>query len=125
MAAALDTSGWVPLGRDKIHFDDLPDFEQGYTAAALSACGLKTPWGAGYDVVRKVGFYDLAEEAIALILKDCEAIRNRSGDGYCARIHGAEAWCVRQLGGMADFPPLSVTLDDEGKVQLRAVDDAT
>lgn len=120
----LDTSGTVkvtrrtPFGDTITHgaiWSDLSPFAQGYVEAIfaeLQQLSHTTGWAYRY----------LSPEALAMILRDCEAYRAR----YQSSTHeqGAAFWAARQnptryfSGWNADFPPLRVYLNDDGKVML-------
>lgn len=120
----FDTSGVVDLsayaegGPWLCRWPDLSPFEQGYTRAALRAFSdLLT------DKLREplfVGFSDFAPETLEAIRRDCAAITWRVDH---TREQGAAFWHDRQVSGRIDrskdFPPLTITLHDDGKVYLR------
>lgn len=82
--------------------------------AACVSCGRTKPWA------QPPGFSDLAPEALATIRKGCADIeRNFATWIHHTDMSGGEAWRARQLGKLKGFPPLTVTLADDGKVYLR------
>lgn len=125
-AFTLDTSGYVehPRGSDDvsaIYWSDLTPFAQGYVEALFAS---ERP---GYDDAGLGGHYvcgfsDLSPEALALILRDCAAFIETahpptSPDNDQRR--GRAFWRLRQLNRYAGmWPPLTVSLDDDGKVRL-------
>ena len=94
------------------------------------------PWGR--TALRPFAFSDLSLEALALILKDCEAFTSLLQADYneaALRRMGGEFWICRndsqsmtgfptQAGWASltrrarEFPPLTFTLSDDGKVCL-------
>mgnify|MGYP003578430623 CR=1 FL=1 len=97
-------------------WSDLSPFTQGYIEAlfATFSAEFQKEWGASNLQVR---FSDLAPETLAGIIADCEAAATaRGSDGYEAT--GREFWMVRQAGLIADFPPLTIHLGDDGKVRF-------
>jgi hypothetical protein len=109
----LDTSGVVPeqLARQMhdMRWIDLSPFEQGYTAPILEAVGAP--------------FHKLAPETLAQIIKDCgerwPQVPHLRGDDS-KRDEGRAFWHFRNQGIIADFPPLTPTLADDGLIYLRA-----
>lgn len=129
----LDTSGSVgPISGDRwtpsfLHWTDLSPRAQGYVEAMFAS--LIGPDGKALmprDASRRgllreartVGFSDLAPEALALIRKDCEASRDWYEPHGDERARGALFWHDRQ-NGHPGFPPLTVYLNDQGKVAIR------
>lgn len=129
----LDTSGVVAFSHEmatrngwRIHtrWTDLDPFTQGYIEALFvgsfrDGTHAVLPSHMQGDSVRmwRVGFSDLSPEALALILRDCEAYRRQY---VLPWYDGAEFWRGRQSGEIPArfFPPLSVTLGDDGKVRV-------
>lgn len=129
MSAGFDTSGgvFVPFAKPEGElkgslyvWSDLDAFTQGYVEAA---------WSAVRDLRRDaedriqmnlgdLGFRHLSPEALAMILRDCEGARRAlmANDG-----DGAWFWAFRQRNNSPVFPPLLVTLNDDGKVVLSEV----
>lgn len=113
----------TPAGRAALH----PDWDSYETCAecdrripraeaACIHCGKTKPWAQPF------GFSDLSPEALALILRDCEAYEASGrvvglwrGDAD----QGAHFWRWRSQAADAAFPPLTPYLSDEGKVCLR------
>ena len=139
-AETIDTSG--SIGPDlkagllfDFQWDDLSPFAQGYITALLclrrKGCDCcegrgeigghtgQTPesfvWVTEPCPACVPGFSDLAPEALALILSDCEAAKARL---MCNAGDGGWFWSNRQAGRFDPFPPLRVYLDDAGKVRL-------
>lgn len=135
----LDTSGHVlgvhkPWAGGGVKRDgcwtwpELTPLAQGYIAAMLEAeRGEGSPddpatcSGLWVEVEpglwsNDLGFSDLAPEALASILADCERFRALPlGDDTSE--HGRRFWELRQAGANSNFPPVRVYLDDAGKVQ--------
>lgn len=88
---------------------DLSPFMQGYVEALLRATGS--------------AFSDLSPEALALILRDCEANREALAaigiHGPGTAQSGADFWRLRNTCKMTTFPPLVPFLADDGRVHLR------
>lgn len=107
------------------HWSDLSPFAQGYVEALFAGgvIGLseRTPLlsaPAYLSGPRPFAFSDLAPEALALILKDCEDARRKLNAN---EVDGPWFWAWRQRNQSPVFPPLTVYLGDDGKVRLRAV----
>lgn len=66
---------------------------------------------------RSVAFRDIAPETLARIIADCEAMQ---GHGLAGTVSvGRGAWDARQSSlCVPSFPPLTVTLGDDGKVRF-------
>ncbi len=122
----LDTSGAVlsppgPTWPMRIIWSDLSPFAQGYVEAMLRGPidlrGSVYESGGGTQDTLRLGFSDLAPETLATILGDCEAFE-RVGAG---RLPGGLLWKTRQTEGAIaqGMPPLTLYLDDTGKVRLR------
>lgn len=121
----LDTSGAVMLAPGFI-WSDLSPFEQGYVEAMFASwkaqCDLD---GDDFDV----GFSDLAPETLAAIRKDCAALVSPPYVFASDADAGRFCWEWRQRGWRnatggpplrEAFPPLTVSLGDDGKVYARA-----
>lgn len=123
----LDTSGFVhmPGGPERkiINYlwSDLTDFERDYLTAALTP---KPEVGVFIDAFR---FADLAPESLRAALQDCASLQNPERFAF-ALDAGAFCWEMRQLGWPSmtggpvlreEFPPLTVTLGDDGKVRFQ------
>ncbi|MCR5876962.1 hypothetical protein [Phenylobacterium sp. J367] len=126
-AFTLDTSGYVTAQRATsggpftFSWSDLTPFQQGYVEALFASIAARATREAGWRDV-PYGFHHLAPETLARILKDCEAYQGR----YLAmQLTGSDAtwgryfWADRQNGIYADWPPLTVTLGDDGLIYLR------
>lgn len=87
-------------------------------APFVSDASIAPAWRAGWrgDVAIEPRFSDLAPETLAAILKDCEA--NSSTDS--TKRSGALFWRNRQEGAVPDFPPLTLTLSDDGEVVFQS-----
>lgn len=83
------------------------------TEAACIQCGKTKDWA------QPPGFSDLSPEALARILKDCEAILATGWGQQATSEDGARTWEARQRGSFRDFPPSIPYLADDGKVHLR------
>jgi len=123
----FDTSGVVgPIKLPErthtlnVGWNDLSPFAQGYVEAAMREFveqqRLSKPgfW---------VGFRHIHPEALATILRDCEAWLTEYTERSAATIPsmpevGREFWRIRQEGKRRTFPPLTITLGDDGKVCL-------
>jgi hypothetical protein len=125
----LDTSGAVgpvpgypnsgPVEHGcKFIWRDLTPFQQGYVEALFAS--VMPPRTVNPSFAS--GFSDLSPEALALILRDCERWQEQF-PAVGKHKDGAAFWELRtkQYVKRPDFPPLTVSLSDEGKVQLRAV----
>lgn len=99
-------------------------FAQGYVEALFASIGCLLPWERhdGHSEPQYVGFSDLAPEALAMILRDCEAFCSAFGRDARIAPQGKAFWMQRQDGGWSNqtpsFPPLRVYLNDAGKVML-------
>lgn len=128
MAPALGTSGRVAGDIDGLavwyEFEDLSPFAQGYVEALFAShrqdLGTATYYANDQREWRDAAFSDLAPEALAMILADCDRwiqLYPATGRGTA---NGARFWELRnlQLITRTDFPPLRVYLNDDGKVSL-------
>jgi len=135
----LDTSGEVRLQNGvSIHgpplkWSDLDPFQQGYTEAlfADAAHDLAAEGDAKGLPYRDHGasFSDLASETLQTIIKDCVGISRQffhpGGNTIPATSKGAVdedghwIWRDRQAGKLPGFPPVTVYVDDEGKVRFQ------
>lgn len=138
----LDTSGRVNITSDPakgfIRWDDLSPFAQGYVEALFASLRrwngrpvlpVPGPEGSSSSLI-EVAFCDLHPEALAMILRDCEALTQEFPTMALTHNDGFVFWHSRQSGFRpgADafhgaslkvaFPPLRVSLDDAGKVRL-------
>ncbi len=126
----LDTTGQVALHiqtAPRIHeyarWDDLSPFMRGYIEAIFNdSKGLY--WAGtklGVPMVR--GFRHLSPACLLQISGDCERfLTGDKGRVRNDRASGASFWRARQIGALATFygfGPLTVYLDDDGKVRLR------
>lgn len=127
MAFELDTSGAVvvpdalmgePRERaSRWRWPDLSPFAQGYVTALFESAGvaLLKPGRAGIFA----GFSDLAPEALAAILVDCERMGAGAAGDALERDYGRVAWISRRDGHYApEYLPQTPTLGDDGKVRL-------
>lgn len=134
MTFQLDTSGEVRAhehwceGDEVIRWSDLSPFCQEYVEAMLAyfRAGLLTQT-VGFDhpdiiafgeKVRALGFRHLAPATLARIIEDCEGLQ-RLFPGDSAK-HGGWLWSERNKRRWTDFPPLLVTLGDDGLIYLGA-----
>jgi hypothetical protein len=118
----LDTSGIVPrcapttdpriLG--PIGWHDLNPFVQAYVEAAINS--LSGDFVGVWTPDRGPRFSDLAPETLAGMLKDCEDFRLLAPRWISHG--GAFFWCERQADRAPGFPPLRVTLGDDGRIYL-------
>lgn len=127
----LDTSGYVyvypprsprtgnVLVQVRLEWWNLDAFTQGaFTEAARQAVA------AG--IAEAGAFRNWSPEALAMILADCAADQkvghalNLAGntEDRTSREAGRKFWIERQTGNLFDCPPLTVSLDDDGKVKL-------
>jgi hypothetical protein len=134
----LDTSGAIrttspPNNIHHAFWSDFDPFTQGYVEALFASLiaelresGDCLPNLNGAGISFGVGFSDLSPEALALILRDCAAIKEALGCELDAR-DGREIWNDRAKrfpgGSLAlymrnRFPPLRVFLSDEGRICL-------
>lgn len=133
MTFTLDTSGSVdhvvaPGCTETglaLEWADLSPFVQGYVEALLA------DWRAALERGRRhplpLGmvprFADLAPEALALILRDCEAWSHQYTHPAFdpgPRVRGQHFWRDRNRAPFfRDFPPLTPYLGDDGRVRLR------
>lgn len=141
----MDTSGFVegpPAGvrTKRNYWPDLSLFEQGYVEALFKALRDKHSFRNQplvREAISKYGFSDLAPETLAAILKDCAAFGQtwrmqepegaRPGPGFARGEQGGrDFWMMRQRGALTDppFPPLILTIRDDGKIYLTAKEGA-
>lgn len=73
----------------------------------------------GADVRSALRFDRLSPEALALILRDCEARLASADCVQNTREGGRSFWTRRQAGDRPAFPPLTPYLSNDGKVCLR------
>lgn len=129
--------------RGEIHWPDLSLFEQGYVEAMFASLreatnarlrklanisgksAQKSYMAALSRAIRHdaAAFSDFAPETLAAIRKDCAARRLELVPSMGSRRrNGADFWKQRQHTNTAfrRFPPLTVTLGDDGKVYARA-----
>ena len=126
----FDTSGevYIPdviheLGSTRIRWEDLSPFAQGYVEALfaqLVAESAEARW-------ELVGFSDLAPEALAMVLRDCEVYERHHPMKPFAeyrRARGSAFWTERNSGKRTSdwapvhFYPVAACLGDDGKVCL-------
>lgn len=118
----LDTSGYIDLPNPhvlglKYRWGDLDPFTQGYVEALLESVGQRK-------------FDRIQPDALALIMKDCEAFGAAIGRSPAhniglgriffesRQIGFTKFWSVHQAEFTAAFPPLTVTLGDDGNIHL-------
>lgn len=122
VSAGFDTSGTVrrPGFARPLAWSDLSPFEQGYVEALLRSYSDTLTEGLGEPLM--VGFSDLDPEALAMSLRDCEAMEADWPLQAQPADLGATYWREQQRGALATkgFPPLTVYLGDDGRVQIRA-----
>ncbi len=134
----LDTSGGIRTcdGDSRVYWRDLSPFMQGYIEAMFASERAtdvtKADWLPDAEAVGAsgacalpcdAGFSDLAPETLARIIADCEAILGLEWLSYQNTIHdGRMLWEEHQKRDLAKyndrFPPLTVTLGDDGKVRF-------
>lgn len=128
----LDTSGMVLMVlpnnySEAIHWVSLDPFKQGYLEAAARSLYL-TLLGRGWepeDAVKAVAFRKWAPETLARIIADCAVVGPTFAHLPALRQieGGRDFWANRQSGSLRryhlkPFPPLTVTLGDDGKVRF-------
>lgn len=133
----LDTSGVVHIRTEPhgdwrgIGWSDLDAFTQGYVEALFASrwdCPRCAASKFTCDTHFRLGFADLAPEALALILDDCAVVQAKWPEWSARDMAGQDFWRERQdtrLGsdgqwGVYGLPPLTPTLGDDGKVYLQA-----
>lgn len=133
MGEVFDTSGVALAVRpdgsghmDGWLWEHLTPFQQGYVEALFSTLRyapktpLPDPPSLGW---RSFAFSSLSPEALAMILGDCEAFCSAFGRDTRILPQGQAFWTQRQDGGWANqspsFPPLRVSLSDDGKIHLQ------
>lgn len=129
----LDTGGVVRIsarpfggGSDmmEVRWSDISPFEQGYVEGMLSGPVMMT---TAQLVTRgdttgfaRFGFRDLAPSTLAAIRKDCSEAVTKLRRFDLWETEDADAgrrlWIERQAGNLADFPPLTLSLGEDGKV---------
>lgn len=100
-----------------IRWSDLSPFAQGYVEALFDQPIELEFGGQIHANWHKLGFSDLSPEALAMILRDCERFTELFGE-WPLREHGEGFWIGRQKDKHPDFPPLTPTLSEDGKVNL-------
>lgn len=137
MPSSLDTSGEVVMPAiiemtgepDAIalsyRWRDLDPFTQGYVEALFQSVVPVYDAGATVEMCmwEAKGFSDLAPETLAAILKDCARFTELFGE-WPLHDHGKHFWIGRQKDKHPDFPPLTPTLSEDGKIYLRSSPDA-
>lgn len=125
----LDTSGYVegrPQGvrTKRWHWSDLTPFQQGYAAEVIKAAQdahdremMSDLDGPEY----RLGFTSLSPAAIAMIIRDCEDA-NHTFNGARDAGGGRAFWAWRKTGQSVAFPPVTITLSDDGNVNLQPVE---
>jgi len=126
MTLQLDTSGVVgSFLRDTIvptAWSDLTPFAQGYVEAMFAANYPALHEAAWQRLILppahvRVGFSDLAPATLSRIIADCAGPRIFQSDDS-ERATGRSLWKRRQSGS-SPFPPLTVTLGDDGLIYFR------
>lgn len=129
MSEKFDTSGAVYLPKDidgRVWYDqkmwsDLSPFVQGYVEAMLQEFNRKC--FGDFPITRKshlVVFSDLAPETLVRIIEDCATLARRAGYLVAPDAEqGAITWRQRQGGEISEFPPITLYLNDAGKVVIR------
>lgn len=121
MAYTLDTSGAVYVQSAHItdrnskvakRWSDLSPFAQGYIEALFAE---RFQFG--------VAFSDLAPETLSRIIAACGRCESGLRALGIQNVHvwsGYNVWLLQQAGSLAEhgFPPLTVTLGDDGKVRF-------
>jgi hypothetical protein len=126
-AVHLDTSGSVSyrvhgIVQTKI-WSDLDPFTQGYIEALFASKPLLELPQNGEDNQPAPGYRHLARETLARIIEDCdrrvthEDIRWASDEA--GRNSGRVFWRLQQDNDLSCFPPLTITLGDDGKVRFQ------
>lgn len=121
----IDTSGYV--GGSKLHlsgriyWSDLSPFQQGAVEAALS--GGASNFHPGSDGWRAWSFSDLAPAALQRIMADCESreAKTQFCDWRDQEFAGREFWLLRQSFNLEGFPPLTISLAEDGLIHLSEV----
>lgn len=126
-------------------FGDLSPFAQGYVEALLRDYGHVCegrPRGSGEHPMlrsmimahRQAAFSDLHPEALAMILRDCEWAESFLSQGNMfarglVKSEGERFWQTRKAGEWVSgrpapvtFKPLTIYLDDAGKVRLEVAE---
>lgn len=131
---ALDTSGAVYMPKPtpntmmpgRFEWSMFSPFEQGYVEALLQGEARREAPGSVVFVrpIKGFAFADLAPETLSTIRTDCaDWIEKALGDALDARrspYAGRDFWIERQDGRFPlNFPVLTVTLSDAGKVALK------
>lgn len=112
--------------KETVFWSDISPFAQGYVEGAKQAfptlqLSEALKGARGYRGCPSIAldwtFGHLSPEAIALILKDCDAARKRRIADTA--LGGKIFWSERQAGRIRAFPPLTPFLSDDGRVHLR------
>ena len=130
--SVFDTSGMIDMHPEEeqdrghlISWSDLDAFTQGYIEALFAGDIYHREGIMIYDKklpfhTRGWAFTDLAPEALARIIADCDARKASLAALMKTRRLGKEFWEHRQhngfVGGSYDWPSLTVQLSDDGKV---------
>lgn len=126
----LDTSGYVPVplspesdNAECVVWQSLSPFAQGYMEAAAEALydALIVQGWSPEAAASAVAFSNWAPETLARIMEDCaKAADLRSvpfGHVYNPNSAGGLCfWADRQAGCMRPFPPLTISLNNDGNV---------
>lgn len=135
MGFQLDTSGAVAMGSEhgpqyagiNLVWSDLTPFAQGFVEALFAP---HNHGRSGRSVMtvggRQAAFRDLAPETLARIIAVRDRVANYEifsilASGWDNPQLGALVWAEQQRGAYFDkgFPPLTVTLGDDGKVRFK------
>ena len=119
MTFQIDTTGRVECGASFqplgwAIWSDLTPFAQGYVEAlfADTAESLNAARIAARLPLRRIAFRDLAPETLARIIADCEQDQVYDEDPNDGKVF----WEDRQRSALPVFPPLTVQLNNDGKV---------
>lgn len=124
----LDGQKFLALG-----FGALSPFVQGYVEMMFREAFEASPMGEGlgpsFDGIPVFAFSDLAAETLSRIIEDCERVCSHLPTQYASfwgvrpepfdqERNGRLFWKDRQSGLRKNFPPLTLTLGEDGKVRF-------
>lgn len=115
-------SAGVHVGATFLRFGTVNGVEnKAWAIVHLDQGGKRCAGPTRHELTRKLTprLSDLHPEALAMILRDCEALLADLPHARNAAHDGMTAWDIRQHGGYREFRPLVVSLDDAGKVVVR------